>query len=98
MLQYVDTDRIYPPETVAVMTAAFDRICQSLSAQVNDNETVREKLALIILRHVNSGERDILRLADVALRELAGNDRAAIGDGGQEAWDSRARIGLQLRT
>jgi hypothetical protein len=96
MLHLVSTDRFYPPETVAVMTAAFDRVCQNLSAQINGNEAVRETLALIILRHVNLGEQDPLRLADVALRELAGNDRSAIGDGGQKAWDSRARTGLQL--
>jgi hypothetical protein len=80
------------------MSAAFDRVCQSLSVQINGNETVPETLALIILRHANSGERDVVRLADVALRELAGNDRAAIEEGKQTAWDSRARIGLQLRT
>jgi hypothetical protein len=98
-MHLVNTDRIYPPETVAVMTAAFDRVCQSLSAQVNGNEFVRETLALIILRHVGLGEQDPVRLADVALRELAGKERSAIGDGGQKAWDSRARIGLQqLRT
>jgi hypothetical protein len=98
MMYLVNNDRIYPPETVAVMTAAFDRVCQSLSAQISRNETVRETLARIILRHANAGESDSTRLADVALRELAGNDRAAIGDGRERAWDSRARIGLQLRT
>jgi hypothetical protein len=98
MIHLVNTDRIYPPETVAAMTAAFDRVCQSLSAQINGNEIVRKTLALIILRHVDLGEQDPMRLADVALRELAGKERSAIGDGGQKAWDSRARIGLQLRT
>ena len=98
MMHLVNADHCYPPETVAVMTAAFDRVCQSLSARINGNELVRETLALIILRHVDLGERDPVRLADVALRELAGNDRPATGDGGQTAWDSRARIGLQLRT
>lgn len=97
-MHLVNTDRTYPPETVAVMTAAFDRVCQSLSAQVNGNEIVRETLALIILRHVDLGEQDPVRLADVALRELAGKHRSSVGHAGQNAWDSRARIGLQLQT
>ena len=31
MLHLVKLDRSYSPETIAVMTAAFDRVCQSLS-------------------------------------------------------------------
>jgi hypothetical protein len=38
---------------------------------------VRKTLALILLRHVDLGERDPERLADIALRELTGADRAA---------------------
>jgi hypothetical protein len=62
------------------MTAAFDRVCQSLSTRINGDEFVREKLALIILRHIDIGERDPEWLADVALRELAGSDRSMIGN------------------
>jgi hypothetical protein len=98
MLHLLDTDGVYSPETVAVMSAAFDRACQSLSARINGDETLRETVALAILRHVNAGERDPMRLADVVLRELAGNDRSSIGDGSKKSWDARARIGLQLRT
>ena len=36
MLQLVKLDRSYSPETIAVMTAAFDRICQSLSRRMNE--------------------------------------------------------------
>jgi hypothetical protein len=79
MLHLVRTDRIYPPETVAVMAAAFDRVCQSLSTRMNGNEALRETLAKIILRHVDLGERDPVRLSEGAIRELAGNERAATG-------------------
>jgi hypothetical protein len=71
---------LVPPETVAIMTAAFDRVCQSLSTRINGNEAVREALAFIILRNVDKGERDPTRLADVALRELSGNDRSVTHD------------------
>ena len=79
MLHLVRTDRTYPPETVALMTTAFDRACQSLSTRINDSEVVRESLALIILRHVDLGERDSVRLSDVASRELVSSEGAATG-------------------
>ena len=69
-----------PPETIAVMTAAFDRVCQSLSRGMNDNDDVRRAVALVILRHVDQGESDPVRLSDVAFRELPGFDRSAYGD------------------
>jgi hypothetical protein len=62
------------------MTAAFDRVCQSVSEQMNGNDDVKKTLALIILRHVDQGERDSERLADVALREWTGADRSEIRD------------------
>jgi hypothetical protein len=79
MLHLVPNDRIYNPETVALMTAAFDRVCQSVSHQINDNEDSKQMLALIILRYVDRGERDPERLADVALRELTSSGRSATG-------------------
>jgi hypothetical protein len=66
MLRLIKLDRTYGPETIAVMTAAFDRVCRSVSPSVRAS---RERLALIILRHVDQGERDVQRLADIALRE-----------------------------
>ena len=61
------------------MTAAFDRVCQSVSHRMVGNEDVRQSLALIILRYVDRGVRDSERLADVALREWTGSDRSATG-------------------
>jgi hypothetical protein len=57
-----------------------DRVRQSLSARINGDEDVMQSLALIILRHVDQGESDPVRLSDVAFRELAGSDRSANGD------------------
>ena len=80
MLHLVQLDRSYSPETVSVMTAAFDRVCQFVSKRMNGHDDAKKTLALIILRHVDRGERDPQRLADVALREWTGADRSAIGD------------------
>jgi hypothetical protein len=72
MSNLVETHHVYPPETLAVMTAAFDQACQSLPRAVNGNDNVRQKLALIILRHVDRGEHDPIRLSEIAHRELTG--------------------------
>ena len=80
MLHLVQLDRSYSPETISVMTAAFDRVCQSVSKRMNGNDDVKKTLALIILRHVDRGERDPERLAEIAFREWTGTDRSAIGD------------------
>jgi hypothetical protein len=47
---------------------------------MNGNDEVKKTLALIILRHVDQGECNSERLADVALREWTGADRSEIGD------------------
>jgi hypothetical protein len=57
------------PKPWALMTAAFDRVCQCVSQWINGNDEVKQTLALIILQHVDEGERDPERLADIALRE-----------------------------
>jgi hypothetical protein len=80
MLHLVQLDRSYSPETVSVMTAAFDRVCQSVSKQLNGSDDVKETLALIILRLVDRGECNAERLAEIAFREWTGTDRSAIGD------------------
>jgi hypothetical protein len=79
MLHLVQLDRSYHPETISVMTAAFDKVCQSVSEEMNGNDDVKKTLAIIILRHVNRGEREPGRLAETAFREWTGTDRSAIG-------------------
>ena len=80
MLHLLRNGGVYDPETVAVMTAAFDTVCGSLSNRMNGNDDVKRTLALIILRHIGQGERDPVRLADVAYREIAGVDRSVTGE------------------
>jgi hypothetical protein len=79
MLHLIRNDRTYSPETVAAMTAAFDRVCQSLSTRINGNEALRQTLAKIILRHVDWGECDPGRLSEDAIRELTGSKHAVTG-------------------
>ena len=50
MLHLVEPQRVYPPETTAAMTAAFERLCASIPKSVNGDD-LRRQLALIILRH-----------------------------------------------
>ena len=80
MLHLVQLDRCYSPETISVMTAAFDRVSQYATEQMNGYDDVKQTLALIILRHVDRGERDPLRLAQIAFREWTHTYRSAIGD------------------
>jgi hypothetical protein len=80
MLHLVQLERTYSPEIAALMGAAYDRVCQSISVRMNGHEDAKKTLALIILRHFEQGERDVQRLADVALREWTGADRSAIVD------------------
>jgi len=80
MLHLVQLDRSYSPEIVSVMTAAFDRVCQSVSKQMNGSDDIKKTLALIILRQVDRGECNADQLAEIAFREWTGSDRSAIGD------------------
>ena len=72
MLDFLASDRVYPPEVVVVMSTAFDQVCRSISHRLSNDADVRRRLASIILRHVDGGEHDPMRLAEVAFNELAG--------------------------
>lgn len=78
MLDIVGSDRVYPPELVTAMSTAFDNVCRCVSAKIHRDPDLRRHLALIILRHVDEGERDPQRLSELALNELAGIDRSEV--------------------
>jgi hypothetical protein len=61
---------VYDPETLKMMGAAFDTACQSFPPDLKDHEGVKRKLALLILRHMDRGERDATRLSDLALLDF----------------------------
>jgi hypothetical protein len=58
---------VYDPDTLRIMADAFDRACRFLPVQFKNNERLRRKLALHIIRHLNEGESDPTRLADSAI-------------------------------
>jgi hypothetical protein len=61
---------VYDPETLTIMSNAFDRACDFLPAQFRDSDHMRRKLALRIIRHLDDGESDPTRLADSAIISL----------------------------
>jgi hypothetical protein len=61
---------IYDPETLTIMTRALDRACNFLPAQFRDTDYMRKRLAFEIVRHLNNGERDPIRLADSAVSSI----------------------------
>lgn len=76
MLHLVEPQRVYAPETIAAMSAAFDQLCASIPKSANGDD-LRRRLALTILRHVDRGVQDPQRLSEMAFRELAGLDGSA---------------------
>ena len=59
--------QFYDPVTLSVMASAFDGAYDFLRARFGDNDHMRRKLALHIIREVDSGESDPRRLADSAI-------------------------------
>jgi hypothetical protein len=58
---------VYDPNTLRIMTNAFDRACSFLPVQFRNSDRMRRKLALQIIRHLDDGESDPTRLADSAI-------------------------------
>jgi hypothetical protein len=60
---------LYNPETLTMMTHAFDRACDFFPVQLS-SDYMRRKLALHIIRQVDDGESDPTRLVKSALSLL----------------------------
>jgi hypothetical protein len=63
-------ERVYGPDTLKIMTTAFDNAHKCLPAKFRKNEQARRKLALLILRHIERGEHDPECLADSAVLDF----------------------------
>jgi hypothetical protein len=63
-------ERVYGPDTLKIITAAFDNAHECLPAEFKKSEHARRKLALLILRHMEHGERDPSRLAETAVLDF----------------------------
>ena len=70
MPSFSNVKYVYDPETLKMMGAAFDTAWQSFSPDLKTHEGARGKLALLILRHMDRGERDATRLSDLALLDF----------------------------
>jgi hypothetical protein len=70
MHPFSDVKHVYDPETLKIMGAAFDTAWQSFPPDLKDRERARRKLALLILRHMDRGERDATHLSDLALLDF----------------------------
>jgi hypothetical protein len=57
MPSFSDVKYVYNPETLKMMGAAFDTSWQSFPPGLKHHEGARRKLALLILRHMDRGER-----------------------------------------
>jgi len=65
-----DVKYVYDPEALKTMGAAFDTVCQAFPPDLKRHERARRRLALLILRHMDRGERDVTRLSDLALLDF----------------------------
>jgi hypothetical protein len=70
MLPSSDVTYVYDPEALQMMGVAFDIVCEAFPPNMKDHEAARRKLALLILRHVDRGERDATRLSELALLDF----------------------------
>jgi hypothetical protein len=59
--------RVYDPDTLKLMSTAFDRACGFLPVEFQDSDRIRARLASHIIRNINDGESDPTRLADAAV-------------------------------
>ena len=63
-------ERVYGPDTLKTITAAFDNAHECLPAEYQKSDQARRKLALLILCHIERGERDPVRLAETAVLDF----------------------------
>jgi hypothetical protein len=59
-----DIEGVYGPDTLKIMMMAFDDAHKCLPEEFRESDRARHKLALLIIRHIERGERDPVCLAD----------------------------------
>jgi hypothetical protein len=63
-------ERVYSPDSLKTMAAAFDNAHKSLPVKFQGNDRAKHKLALLVLRHIERGEHDPVRLANSAVLDF----------------------------
>jgi hypothetical protein len=61
--------RAFEPDRIAIMSAAFEQACRELGLDVPE-DPLREALARKIIECAQTGERDLSRLRDFALKAV----------------------------
>lgn len=61
-----DIQRVYGPDDLQAIMAAYDKAQQRLPERFQASELARRKLALLVFRAINRGERDPDHIADLA--------------------------------
>jgi hypothetical protein len=69
----------YDPDVLRRMGTAFDRSWNKLSRWVVEHENNRRNLAILIILHVDRGERDSDRLSDLATADYKQRFRSKLG-------------------
>ena len=70
MVSSHNIERVYGPDSLKIMTAAFDNAHRCLPAKFRENDQARRKLALLIIRHMERGAHDPVSLADLAVLDF----------------------------
>ena len=70
MPPFSDVKYVYDPEALKTMGTGFDAVCQAFPPNLKHHEAARRRLALLILRHTDRGERDVARLSNLALLDF----------------------------
>lgn len=70
MVSSHDVKRIYDPDTLKIMTLAFDSAHKRLPTEYRENDRARRKLALLIIRHADRGELNPALLANSAMLDF----------------------------
>ena len=68
-------EAVFDPAATTSMSAAFDLACEGLPSDVS--KIVKDAVAKCILSHAQQGERDPVRLCDVALKAVGIEKRPA---------------------
>lgn len=70
MLSSRDIERVYGPDSLKIMTTAFDNAHGCLPIEFRGDDGARRKLALLVIRHMERGERNPVSLADLAMLDF----------------------------
>ena len=70
MLSHSEIRSVYQPEDLRVMGTAYDRVCKRLPSVFRNSERARLKVAMLVMRAVNRGVRDLDYLANMVMLDF----------------------------